>query len=132
MILAPGGRNSDEPVRARSLLESLRFRLRGKTEMQNVFILLMASVLRLLRGCFRQIAGLFVLSRARAGRFGLGAFPLSVDLDSARLDAVSRSLWWGSGIPIPEPARTAGSRLIARRRDMRWRGGGPEPGHWDA
>src|SRR5258708_1553220 len=89
----------------------------------NVIMLGLTMVLRLLQRCAAQFRGMFVLRRGRAGRFGLGAFSLSVDLDSARLDAVSRSLLWGSGVPLPEPIPMAGCPPIARARDVRWHGG---------
>ena len=97
----------------------------------NVITLCLALILRLLRNCFKQAAGMFVLRRGDSGWFGLGALSLSVDLDSARLDAVSRSLWWGSGIPIPEPARSAGCPPLSVPRPAfagtgRWHGTGPE------
>lgn len=73
----------------------------------NVIVVYLALALRLLQTCLKQIGGMFVLRRVRAGKFGWGAISLGVDLDSARLDAVSRSLLWGSGIPIPEPVPAA-------------------------
>lgn len=92
----------------------------------NVIMLCLALILRLLRYCFRQVAGMFVFQPTRTGTFRLSAMPLSVDLDSARLDAVSRSLLWGSGIPIPEPARSAGCPPLPVQRPLRWHGAGPE------
>ncbi len=92
----------------------------------NVVALCLTLILRLLRNCFRQIAGMFVLQPTRPGTFRLGALSLSVDLDSARLDAVSRSLLWGSGIPIPEPARSAGCPPLPLLRPWRSHGAGPE------
>ena len=94
--------------------------------MQNVVTLCLTLVLRLLRNCYRQIAGMFVLQPARPGTFRLVALSLSVDLESARLDAVSRSLWWGSGIPVPEPARSADCPPLPVLRPLRWHGAGPE------
>jgi len=61
-----------------------------------------------------------------AGHFGSGAISLSVDLDSARLDAVSRSLMWGSGIPLPEPALSANCPPPSLPRRWRWHGASPE------
>ena len=91
----------------------------------NVILLCLALILRLFRGCLKQLGGMFVLRRTHAGRFGLDAIALSVDLDSARLDAVSRSLWWGSGVPIPEPALKAVCPPIPVSRPVRWHGAGP-------
>jgi hypothetical protein len=92
----------------------------------NVIVFYLALILRLLRDGLKLVGGMFVYRRDRAGRLGLGAFSLSVDLDSARLDAVSRSLLWGSGIPIPEPARTADCPPRFVSRPWRRRGTGPE------
>jgi hypothetical protein len=92
----------------------------------NVVTLCLALFLRLLRNCFRQVAGMFVLQPARPGTFRPGVLSLSVDLDSARLDAVSRSLLWGSGIPVPEPARSAGCPPLPVLRPLGWHGAGPE------
>jgi hypothetical protein len=91
----------------------------------NVIVLCLALILRLLRSCLKLVGGMFVLQRVRAGKLGLGAIALSVDLDSARLDAVSRSLLWGSGMPILEPSRTANCPSTAAPRPMRWHGTGP-------
>jgi len=91
----------------------------------NVIVLCLALILRLLRSCLKLVGGMFVLQRVRAGKLGLGAIALSVDLDSARLDAVSRSLLWGSGIPIPEPALTAVAPQHSVSRHCRWHGAGP-------
>jgi hypothetical protein len=104
----------------------------------NVIVVCLALILRLLRNCFKQVAGMFVLRRTRAGWYGLSAISLGVDLDSSRLDAVSRSLWWGSAIPIPEPARAAGCPPLSVPRPVfagtgRWHGAGPEIFlHYDA
>ena len=92
----------------------------------NVIALCLALFLRLLRDGLKQLAGVFVFQRMYAGRFHPGSLPLSVDLDSGRLDAVSRSLWWGPGMPVPEPARTAASPPVPAARPLRWYGSGPE------
>ena len=120
-------------LRVRSLLESFRFRLSGKSEMQNnVIMLCVASVLRLLLSCITQLGKGFVLPRLHAGQLGLFAFSLTADLDSARLDVVSRSLWWGSGVPIPKPVPTAACPPITAPRVSRWHGVPPETFHrWD-
>ena len=120
-------------IRAYSLLESFRFRLTGKSEMQNnVIMLCVSSVLRLLSRCIRHLGRTFVLPRLHAGHLGLGAFSLTADLDSARLDVVSRSLWWGSGVPIPKPLPTVARPPIAAPRVSRWHGVPPETFHrWD-
>ena len=99
----------------------------------NVIMLCLALILRLFRSCLKQVGGLFVLRRIRTGGYGLGAFSPSVDLDSARLDVVSRSLLWGSGMSIPERvpaagysaafALRAGARAGSRVRDV------APPGH---
>jgi hypothetical protein len=95
----------------------------------NVIVFTLALFLRLLRNGLKLVARMFVFQPERAARPGMGAFLLSVDLDSARLDAVSRSLLWGSGIPVPEPARTAGSSPTSGPRPLHWHGPGPEPFH---
>ena len=92
----------------------------------NVIVFYLALILRLLRDGLKLVGGMFVYRRDRAGRPGLGAFSLSVDLDSARLDAVSRSLLWGSGIPIPKPALTAVAPPQSVSHQLRWHGAGPE------
>ena len=113
--------------------ESLRFRLRGKSGMQNnVITLCVALLLRIVRGCLKEAAGMFGFRRSYAGKFSLGAFWPSLDLDSARLDAVSRSLWWGSGVPIPDPVQTACSPPNAAGRTVRRHGGGPATFYRDA
>jgi hypothetical protein len=94
--------------------------------MQTFVLLCLASILRLLQSCLQQVGGMFVLRRTRAGQFGWGVISLSVDLDSARLDAVSRSLMWGSGIPLPEPARSANCPPPPLPRRWRWDGARPE------
>jgi len=113
--------------------ESFRFRLSGKSEMQNnVIMLCMASVLRLLWSCIGQLKRGFALPRVHTGHLGLGAFSLTADLDSARLDVVSRSLWWGSGVPIPKPVPMPALPPIAAPRTERWHGVPPETFHrWD-
>ena len=98
----------------------------------NVIILCVAFVLRLLRSCLAQLRRGFVLPRLHAGHLGLGAFSPTADLDSARLDVVSRSLWWGCGMPIPKPVPAAACPPIAAPRASRWRGVPPETFHrWD-
>jgi hypothetical protein len=98
----------------------------------NVITLCLTFVLRLLRSCLTQLRRGFALSRLPAGQFGLGAFSLTVDLDSARLDVVSRSLWWGVGVPIPKPVRAAACPPIAGPRVSRWHGVPPETfPRWD-
>jgi hypothetical protein len=90
----------------------------------NVVVCCVALILRLLQKVVRLVGGIFVVRREHPSRLGLGALLPSVDLDSARLDAVSRSLMWGAGIPIPEPARAPGSPPVAPRRLHRH---GPHP-----
>lgn len=94
--------------------------------MQNFVWLCLTLILRLFSGCFRQLGRMFILERARPGRFGWSTFSLSVDLDSARLDVVSRSLLWGSGIPVRERAPAAGFPPQAAPRPVRWQATGPE------
>ena len=74
----------------------------------------LALLLRLFRGSLRLLGVTFVRPRARAAGFDFSAFSFSVDLDSARLDAVSRSLWWGSGVLIRGPVPTAACPAPAR------------------
>ena len=98
----------------------------------NVVMLRVAFVLRLLLSCLRPLGRGFVLPRLHAGQWGLGAFSLTADLDSARLDVVSRSLWWGSGVPIPKPVPMVTGPPIAAPRVSRWHGVPPETFHrWD-
>jgi|GEM_PF-4544747 len=108
----------------------------------NVIILRVACVLRLLLSCVVQLVRGVVLPRVHHGPChfewgGLGAFSLTADLDSARLDVVSRSLWWGSGVPVLmapvlQPVRTAACPSIAAPRTSRWHGVPPETFHrWD-
>jgi hypothetical protein len=94
--------------------------------MQNFVWLCLTLILRLLSGCGRQLKRMFILERAHSGRFAWSTFSLSVDLDSARLDVVSRSLLWGSGIPIRERIPGAGFPPQAAPRTVRWRATGPE------
>jgi hypothetical protein len=74
--------------------------------MQNFVIAALAWTWRLLRACLKRATNAFVLPTP-AGAFNPGAVPLCVDLDSARLDAVSRSLLWGTGVLAPEPTKAA-------------------------
>ena len=95
----------------------------------NVVLFCVALVLRFLQTGLKLVGGIFVIRWERAARLGLGSLLPSVDLDSARLDAVSRSLWWGAGMPIPEPARTAGSPPTSTPRRLHWHGPVPETIH---
>jgi hypothetical protein len=77
--------------------------------MQNQLLAILHWTLRFLR-LFRQwMWGAFVLPRGNSGPLELlamrrlGAMGLSADFDSARLDAVSRSVLWGAGALSPEP-----------------------------
>lgn len=98
----------------------------------NVIFLRLACVLRLLVSCVWQLVRGVVHPRMRTGDLGLGAFLLTGDLDSARLDVVSRSLWWGSGVPVLQPVRSAACPSIAAPRASRWHGVPPETFHrWD-
>jgi hypothetical protein len=98
----------------------------------NVIILRVAFVLRLLLSCLAQFARGVVLPRLHSGHLGLGAFSLTADLDSARLDVVSRSLWWGSGVPVLKPVPATACPSIAAPRVSRWHGVPPETFHrWD-
>jgi hypothetical protein len=95
--------------------------------MQNhIVILCVANILRLLRAACRQVQEWFVLPQNSSGRPGLVGFLLSTDLDSARLDVVSRSLWWGCGAPTPKPVPVTICSPIAAPVRSRWRGGPPE------
>ncbi|HEY2253258.1 MAG TPA: hypothetical protein VGH74_19425 [Planctomycetaceae bacterium] len=98
----------------------------------NVMILRMACVLRLLWSCLAQLVRGVVLPRMHSGHWGLGAFSLTADLDSARLDVVSRSLWWGSGAPVLKPVPIVARPPSAAPRVSRWHGIPPETFHrWD-
>ncbi|MBI3862145.1 MAG: hypothetical protein HY290_09650 [Planctomycetia bacterium] len=92
----------------------------------NSVVLCVVFVLRILRRCIAQVGGWFVFPRSQPGKLGLGLFSLSADLDSSRLDVVSRSLWWGCGLPNPKPVPVAVCRPIAAPPRSRWRGGPPE------
>ena len=98
----------------------------------NVISLRVAVVLRCLLSCLTQFGRALVFPRLHSSRLGLGTFSLTADLDSARLDVVSRSLWWGSGVPIPKPVPTLACPRIAAPRVSRWQGIPPESFHrWD-
>ena len=77
--------------------------------MQNHLLTILHWTLRILRLCRQQVWGVFVLPRGSSGAFDrramsrLGAMGFSADFDSARLDAVSRSVMWGAGVLSPEP-----------------------------
>jgi hypothetical protein len=77
--------------------------------MQNDLLAILHWTLRILRLCRQQVWGVFVLPRGNLGRSEwlamsrLGAMGFSADFDSARLDAVSRSVMWGAGALSPEP-----------------------------
>jgi hypothetical protein len=98
--------------------------------MQNNFVVFcLALVLRLLQNGLKLVGGTFVIRRERAAGLGLGALSLSVDLDSARLDAVSRSLLWGAALPIPGPARAPGSPSVPVPCRPLWHGPRSETFH---
>ena len=91
-----------------------------------------AYVLYLIRRCISQAGGWFVFPQSSSGWFGWGAFSLSADLDSARLDVVSRSLWWNCGSPKPQPVPVVVRSRIYVPVKTRWRGGPPETlPRWD-
>ncbi|MSR56760.1 MAG: hypothetical protein EXS05_03695 [Planctomycetaceae bacterium] len=75
--------------------------------MQNHTIAIVSWGLRLLRICGKQIGALLVLPTTVHHPLGLGSMVMSVDLDSSRLDAVSRSVLWGAGVLSPEPVPAA-------------------------
>ena len=98
----------------------------------NIVMLYVISVLQLIRRCLVQAGGWFVFPQSQPGWFSRGAFSLSADLDSGRLDVVSRSLWWGTEAgqlqPIPVTIRSP----IAAPVRSRWRGGPSETlPRWD-
>jgi len=101
--------------------------------MQNSIVMLcVAFLLRLCRGCLGQLSGSFALLRPQPGKSALGAFSPSVDLDSARLDVISRSLYWGAGVRVPERAPARVCPPIVAPRAARWQGGPPDTfGRWD-
>lgn len=100
--------------------------------MQNYLLAVLHGMLRLLRACLRQVKSLLILPQSSNAGYGLLAIGVSVDLDSSRLDAVSRSVLWGPGgwAPDQRPApvyltSTAlhsavgdGARLRRRRFDV--------------
>lgn len=77
--------------------------------MQNHLLAILHGILRILRLCRQRVWGAFVLPRGNSGKLDspalcrLGALGFSADFDSARLDAVSRSVLWGAGVLSPQP-----------------------------
>lgn len=92
----------------------------------NIVMLFVAYVLQLIRRCVTQAGGWFVFPRSQSGWLSLTALSLSADLDSARLDVVSRSLWWGCGVQKPQRVPVVICSPIAAPVRTRWRGGPPE------
>ncbi|MBS0264679.1 MAG: hypothetical protein JSS02_22280 [Planctomycetes bacterium] len=91
-----------------------------------------AYVLQLIRRCLAQVGGWFVFPQSSLGWFGLGAFSLSADLDSARLDVVSRSLLWNCGSSERRAVPVVVRSRICAPVHTRWRGGPPETlPRWD-
>lgn len=90
--------------------------------MQNQLLAILHWTLRFLRLCRQRVWGVFVLPRGNSGSLELlamsrlRAMGLSADFDSARLDAVSRSVLWGAGVlsPEPVPAKISAPRNSAR------------------
>lgn len=75
--------------------------------MQSHILAVVSWGLRLLRICGKQIGVILDLPTTGHRSLGLGAMAMSVDLDSSRLDAVSRSVLWGAGVLSPEPVPAA-------------------------
>lgn len=63
--------------------------------MQNYLLAVLHGMMRLLRVCLGRVKSLLVLPQSSNASYGLLAIGVSVDLDSSRLDAVSRSVLWG-------------------------------------
>lgn len=76
--------------------------------MQNHLLAILQWILRIVRLTGQQAGEAFVLLRRSTDPERLGVLGVSVDIDSARLDAVSRSVLWGSGMlcpgSVPAPA----------------------------
>lgn len=94
--------------------------------MQHPLLAILHGILRILRLCRQRLWSVFVWPRNGSGSLErlalsrLGAMGFSADFDSARLDAVSRSVLWGAGVLSPEPvparARALRSTANAARR----------------
>jgi hypothetical protein len=90
--------------------------------MQNDLLAILQWILRFLRPGVAWAGRLFVLSRELLGDFGAGFPGASADFDSARLDAVSRSLLWGAGVPAPERAARASCPPGSAAGALAWNG----------
>lgn len=75
--------------------------------MHSHIIAIVSWGLRFFRICGKQVGVLLALPTTIHHSLGLGAMVMSVDLDSSRLDAVSRSVLWGAGVLSPEPVPAA-------------------------
>jgi hypothetical protein len=97
-----------------------------------VILQIIASVLHLIRYCKSQAGGWFVFPQSFSSWFGLGPFSLSADLDSGRLDVVSRSLWWNGGSLKPRPVPAVVLARFHAPVNPHWRGGPPNTlPRWD-
>ena len=126
MIQTPGGRTNETGSKVAFNSRVVTIQVTWENGMQNFVWLCLTLILRLLSGCFTQLKRMFVLERAHPGRFTWSTFSLSVDLDSARLDVVSRSVFWGSGIPVRERFPAAGFPPQAAPRPVRWHATGAQ------
>lgn len=74
--------------------------------MQNLLLAVLHGMLRFLHVCRGQMKRLLVPPQTSNASYSLLAIGVSVDLDSSRLDAVSRSVLWGPGgwVPDAKPA----------------------------
>ena len=70
--------------------------------MQYYLLAVLHGMSRLLQICLGRVKALLVLPQTPTASYGLLAIGVSVDLDSSRLDAVSRSVLWGPGGWVPD------------------------------
>jgi hypothetical protein len=75
--------------------------------MHHLLVFVLHSVVRGLLVRIGRVGRTLVRPWSLDGSWSLGAMGLSVDLDSSRLDAVSRSLAWGAGMLVPCPVHAS-------------------------
>ncbi|MGQ0636560.1 MAG: hypothetical protein ACT4QC_18250 [Planctomycetaceae bacterium] len=100
--------------------------------MQNLLLALLSWTVRMLNRCRQRCGAALVLPGAAGTNILAGTFSLGVDVDSPRLDPVSRSLLWGAGAVLPRlvpaevcPRRCASSAATRGRFRRRLRSPGP-------
>lgn len=87
--------------------------------MHHLLVIVLHSVVRGLLIRIRRFGRTLVRPWSLDGSLSLGTMWLSADLDSSRLDAVSRSLAWGSGMLIPCPFHASASTSSSPTGAMR-------------